>query len=282
MRVSRVLILSVINEFTLITVRLRAMKFIHLSDIHIGQSHNLENFASIVDWIVAFQSVHKSKVVVITGDIVDDGALGQYREAKQQIDKLTHAGLQVLCTPGNHDYGANGIVESEECVARFKKYISGDVDYPLRVDIDDHSFILIDSMLEEMNNYKLWGAQGEIGKAQLSELDRILNEINHSQQQRKIIVALHHHPFYYNYFQKLRDDELFKKVIIDEEKQSSRIDAIVFGHKHVAHRFVEKEQKYKLDLIYSAGASIERSDAGKLTIPVLDCVRGEIVVHDID
>jgi 3',5'-cyclic AMP phosphodiesterase CpdA len=252
------------------------MRIIHLSDLHIGKSTNTARFDSIVEWIIEARSSHQSNLVLITGDIVDDGALGQYREAQRQIKRLEGEGFVVLSTPGNHDYGTNGIVESWECVARFEKYISGDVDYPHRVDVDDCMFILLDSMLQEMNDYELWGAQGELGKQQLSELDRILNEIEGTQPEKKVVVALHHHPFYYNYFLKLRDDELFKKVITDEEAGDSRVDCLLFGHKHSEKRFPSKEEKYNTGLIYASGATTERHEDGKMKIPVIDLDAFEI------
>ena len=249
------------------------MKIIHLSDIHIGKSKNNARFDSIVSWVINNKETHGSNVVVLTGDVVDDGALGQYREAEAQIKRLTDAQLTVLSAPGNHDYGANGIAESWDCVARFKKYISGDVDYPYAVNIDDCVFIMLDSMLQEMKDYELWGAQGELGKQQLSELDRILNNIEENEPEKKVIVALHHHPFYYNYFLKLRDDELFKKVVMDEDRGDSRINCLLFGHKHTEKRFSDqpsKEAKYNIDVIYASGSSTERNDNGKLVIPVID------------
>ena len=189
-----------------------------------------------------------------------------------------------LSAPGNHDYGANGIVESWDCVARFKKYISGDIDYPHRVVVDNCAFIMLDSMLQEMSDYELWGAQGELGKQQLSELDRILNDIEDNYPSLKVIVALHHHPFYYNYFLKLRDDDLFKEVIMDEDRGDSRIDCLLFGHKHSEKRFSgksSKEKKYNIGMIYASGSSTERNDKGKLIIPVINLDRNSIKRYSI-
>lgn len=252
------------------------MKVIHLSDIHVGKSNNSSKFESIVTWAIDAKSDHGAKAVVITGDIVDDGALGQYRVAERQIDRLKAAGYEVLCTPGNHDYGTNGIAESWECVSRFKSHIGGDVDYPHRVDLGKYSFILLDSMLQEMKDYEVWGAQGELGKQQLSELDRLLNDIEENEQERVVVIALHHHPFYYNYFLKLRDDDLFKKVVTDEDKGDCRVDCILFGHKHVEKRFSKKEEKYNTALIYASGSSTERHSDGKMIIPVIDLDASEI------
>lgn len=260
------------------------MKIIHLSDIHIGKSNNKKRFDLIVSWIIDNMENHGSKVMIITGDIVDDGSLGQYREAQSQFERLKSTDISALAAPGNHDYGSNGIVENWECVARFKKYISGDVDYPYSVVIDEYEFIMLDSMLEEMKEWEIWGAQGELGEQQLIELDRILNDVEENYPSRKVVVALHHHPFYYNYFLKLRDDELFKKVIMDEDKGDSRINCLLFGHKHAEKRFTgnnSKEEKYNIDVIYASGSSTERTDNGDLIIPVIDLENNSISTFNI-
>ncbi len=267
------------------------MKIIHLSDIHIGKSNNTNKFASIINWIIENKDSHEADAVVITGDIVDDGALGQYREAHAQINRLKEENFTVLAAPGNHDYGANGIAENWDCVARFKKYISGNVDYPHAVSLDECVFIMLDSMLQEMKDYELWGAQGELGEQQLSELDRILDSIEENEPDKKVVVALHHHPFYYNYFLKLRDDDLFKKVIMDEDKGDSRINCLLFGHKHAEKRFSgqsnkkakhSKESKYNIGVIYASGSSTERDDNGKFVVPIIDLdsnvIKRELIV----
>ena len=219
---------------------------------------------------MANKEEHKAKVIVITGDLVDDGSLGQYRIAKRQIDVLKNNGFEVLAAPGNHDYGSNGIIESKESVKMFKRYISGDIDYPYIKQIDNHYFIILDSMLHEMKERELWGAQGELGNAQQLELNRELDYIENNDKNAKVVIAMHHHPFFYNHFLKLRDDELFKDIIIDKNAGKSRVDCLLFGHKHDEKRFTKKEKEYNIGTIFSSGSTTERDDNGKMTIPVID------------
>lgn len=261
------------------------MKIIHLSDIHIGKSSNHERFATIVEWILQKKTTHRSKVIVITGDIVDDGVLWQYKEAKKQIDRLRDGGINVSCVPGNHDYGPNGIIENNECIGYFKKYISCDIDYPHFELINNHAFVLLDSMLEEMKETELWGAQGKLGKNQLRNLDKLLNDLEDGSSETKVIIAMHHHPFYYNYFLKLRDDDLFKKVITREESGTSRVNCVMFGHKHVGKRFNDptdsKEEKYGIDVIFASGSTTERHSNGKMIVPVIDLNNNKVSKHNI-
>ena len=92
---------------------------------------------------------------------------------------------------------------------------------------------------------------------------------------------LHHHPFYRNYLLALRDRKLFKKVVTNEEKGKNRVDCIVFGHKHKEHRFVDKEKKYQIGLIYASGAVSEPLRSGKLRIPMVDLRSNKVVNFDI-
>ena len=262
------------------------MRIVHLSDIHIGKSANHKSFAAIVNWLISKKNTHRSKVVVITGDIVDDGVLWQYKEAKKQVEKLRTNDFAVLCCPGNHDYGPAGIIEDNYCIGYFKKYISGDIDYPHCEIIDGHAFVLLDSMYEEMKETEMWGAQGKLGKDQLRNLDKLLDDLEDDSADTKVIIALHHHPFYYDYFLKLRDDELFKQVITIEEDGTSRANCLLFGHKHVEKRFNKppsnsKEKKYGIDVIFASGATTERDNKGKMVIPVINLDTNKIVRHKV-
>ena len=145
--------------------------------------------------------------------------------------------------------------------------------YPHVEKVEDCTFTLLDSMLQEMKDFNFWGAQGKLGKKQLHKLDEILDDIKDETPEQKIIVALHHHPFYFNYTKKLRDEKEFKKIIFDEDHDHARINGLLFGHKHVAQRFdieMNKEKKYHIDMIYASGSSTERDDNGDLLISIID------------
>jgi len=255
------------------------MKILHLSDIHIGKSKNHTTLKTIRDWLIDNKDIHKSSVVVITGDIVDSGELWQFKCAQHHLNKLRLAGFNILPCPGNHDYGALGIIENNHCIRQFGKYISNNADYPHVEIIDNCVFIMLDSMLEEMRHDDFIGAQGELGKQQLNTLNYHLDDIEQNHSEMKVVVALHHHPFYYSHFLKLRDDELFKKVITDRDSGDSRIDCLLFGHKHDEKRFHDKEQKYNIQIIYSSGSTVERNENGRFIIPVIDLETNTIERH---
>ena len=71
------------------------MNFIHLSDLHIGKSNNREKSALIVDWILNNKDKHQSELVIISGDVVDDGKAWQFDQAREQLERLRENGFTV-------------------------------------------------------------------------------------------------------------------------------------------------------------------------------------------
>jgi 3',5'-cyclic AMP phosphodiesterase CpdA len=256
------------------------LKIIHLSDTHIGKSNNLEKVSQIVDWIIENRDLHEADVVVISGDIVDDGQEWQFKQASVLISRLREAGLQVLGVPGNHDYGPDGIREDPGSQRDFRELISGIARYPAVVYHGGTAFILLDSMLEEMKRREIWGAQGYLGERQIQDLDRLLDELSENPAVEKVVLVLHHHPFDYLFYHGLRDHLDLKSVIARRKDQPPRVNALLFGHKHLDHRFNDsednKEELYGIDLIYASGQSVERDAQGNMTLPVIDLTDNSI------
>ncbi|MFL7814431.1 MAG: metallophosphoesterase [Anaerolineales bacterium] len=250
------------------------MRIIHLSDLHIGKSNNLEKASRVVDWIIENPEVRHADAVVISGDIVDDGQEWQMQKAAGLISRLREAGLLVLTAPGNHDYGPDGYRENPHSPQWFQELISGIDHYPAVYYKDGTAFILLDSMQEEIKNREIWGAQGYLGEHQLQELDRLLDELSENPAVEKVVAVLHHHPFDYLFYHGLRDNADFKSVIARRNGQPPRVNALLFGHKHLDHRFNDpednKEELFGIDLMYASGQTIERDQEGYMTVPVID------------
>jgi predicted MPP superfamily phosphohydrolase len=102
------------------------LNFIHLSDLHISKNNkNSENrnTIKIVDHLCnKYKDYGKNLVVIITGDIVDDGKESQYKNAVEILTPLANM-FTVLACPGNHDYGPCGNFYTEKSQAMFQKYI---------------------------------------------------------------------------------------------------------------------------------------------------------------
>ncbi len=250
------------------------MKFIHLSDLHIGKSNNIEKSAIIVDWILNNKDKHQSELVIISGDVVDDGKAWQFDQAKEQLERLRENGFTVLVCPGNHDYGPGGILESHLSQSSFFSLISGVKDYPHLQVINGQAFILLDSMAKEIENIEMWGAQGNLGEEQLQKLDQMLEDLAENPAVENVFVVLHHHPFDFLYYHGLRDQADLKGVISQRINQPPRVNGLLFGHKHIENRFNDpeenKEELFGIDLIYASGQTVERDQEGKMVIPVIN------------
>ena len=250
------------------------MNIIHLSDLHIGKSNNLEKSTIIVDWILENKEIHRSSLVIISGDLVDDGEKWQFLQAKELVDRLRDEEYIVLVAPGNHDYGPDGFRESRQSRVDFKELITGVETYPHVYSEGEQAYIILDSMAEEFSTVELWGAQGNLGIAQLNKLDFILDELADNPVIERILVILHHHPFDYLFYHGLRDHANLKGVISRRVGFSPRVNVVLFGHKHLDHRFNDpgenKEELFGIDMIFASGQTVERKSDGNMIVPVID------------
>ncbi len=262
------------------------MKIIHLSDLHIGKSDNIDKSNRIVDWILDHKETHQSKLVIISGDLVDDGQTWQFELASGLINRLRENGITVLAAPGNHDYGPEGYRESSTSQQEFCDLISGIKEYPAVFMIGGQAIILLDTMAEEIRKVDIWGAQGYLGKAQLQKLDQILDELAENPAVENIVLTMHHHPFDYLFYHGLRDEADLKGVIARRRDAPPRVNVLLFGHKHIENRFNDpeenKEELFGIDMIYASGQSVERKSDGKMVLPVIDLENTTIHRYFID
>ncbi len=262
------------------------MKIIHLSDLHIGKSDNLEKSDLIVDWILKNQDTHQARMVIISGDLVDDGQIWQFEQVRELIIRLKQADYLVLVAPGNHDYGPDGVRESSVSQHAFCEMISGVEEYPAVFFEAGQAFIMLDSMAEEMRTMELWGAQGYLGDQQLSKLDQLLDELAENPAVENVILTMHHHPFDYLFYHGLRDHADLKGVISRRKDEQPRVNVLLFGHKHLENRFNDpednKEDLFGIDLIYASGSTVERKEDGRMVLPVIDLDEKTIQRYFID
>ena len=138
----------------------------------------------------------------------------------------------------------------------------------------EQAYIILDSMAEEFSTVELWGAQGNLGIDQLNKLDLILDELADNPVIERILVILHHHPFDYLFYHGLRDHADLKGVISRRIGFPPRVNVVLFGHKHLDHRFNDpgenKEELFGIDMIFASGQTVERNSNGNMIVPVID------------
>lgn len=248
------------------------VKFIQLSDLHIhgNEKEDNTNCRKIVDFILNKYSKIDKPIVLLTGDITDDGKKDQYENAVKILTPLVEDGFKILATPGNHDYGLYGNIYTEESQQHFQDYILGELIntpkakkqgikmedlYPMVTIEEKVLFIGLDSVVGNEDEC-LHFASGEVGASQRKGLADILK--TNADSGKKVVVYFHHHPFYRN---------LLKKMVLemDDAKEVLRIlaglaDFVCFGHKHISDIWTAE---HNIDWIMASGKTTERNDQYK-------------------
>ena len=253
------------------------MRILHISDLHIGKEGDRDRWKKaeklVREIIRAWGGDDDKPLVLITGDIVDDGTEIEYIEARRILRPLHRAGFQVAPLPGNHDYGWNGAYAEEKRFKLFKRYLLGienRVTYPDVPYADaDVTVITLNSMLAETGFWDGLLADGELGSRQREELDELITVLRAERKKsHRIVVALHHHPFQFpddpplkkvkeRLGHRLKDGRQFMKLV------AGRIDALLFGHEHRHIDFSKPfdgqvlTEKYDIPCILSSGRSTD-------------------------
>ena len=227
------------------------IKIAHLSDLHVDGGAER---SGLLRRALARKELDVD-LVVVTGDVTDDGTVRQVDEALGLLE-----GPRRLVVPGNHDTGAlHGLGwESDEAGRRFGAFSCqsaaarplGDP-WPLRVDIGGCAVYGLNSAsgaADGPERTSRW-ARGWIGPKQLRILDEDLQQLD--RDQRKILV-LHHHvvriPLGRKLFETAFGGESFMGLeergqlleIIDRHQ----IGLVLHGHRHHFLRRVRGQTRF--------------------------------------
>jgi 3',5'-cyclic AMP phosphodiesterase CpdA len=212
------------------------MKFIHISDLHFHRDQNDNKEANQA--LETIKSRYPDHILIVTGDITDDGHELQYENAFKALEPF--AG-RIFIAPGNHDFGAAGNFYSRERALRFDEMLSkpfkqggtftGDATPVVNIvgEAGDRIMLIaLDTNLETDQPFDF--ACGEVGSTQLAFLESLLNAPSSGEMQK--LLFFHHHPFMHgNPFMELKDARELMRTVYH------KIDVLLFGHKHVAGRW---------------------------------------------
>ena len=160
-------------------------RVLHLSDLHVvapprlvsGRLDTARLLESAIDRILAdLPKLAPVDVVLVTGDLSDDGSPESYRIARRELDRL---GLPLLVLPGNHD-------RREALRAAFADTLAmpgtGPIDWA--VDLGELRIIGLDTLIEGESG-------GTLGDGSLRHLSSALE----TAAGRPVLIAMHHPPF---------------------------------------------------------------------------------------
>jgi 3',5'-cyclic AMP phosphodiesterase CpdA len=216
------------------------MKFIHISDLHF---HGRKKDNKVVSKSLKFiAKEYPEHYLIVTGDITDDGLPEQYDRAFESLSAFI--GRIFIC-PGNHDFGAAGLMYERERAMLFDTKLSKPlgqngifagstqpVTNIVRTAGAQVLLIAVNSTPEAENFFDF--EVGEIGKKQLSALGDILADPRNAAMTK--FLFLHHHPvpfMGFGPFSELKDARELVRLVYQ------RIDVLLFGHRHVSKMWVD-------------------------------------------
>ena len=181
------------------------MQIVQLSDLHVGGLFKEDAFNTIVNEVNELSP----DVVIISGDLTDDGLIFQFQQARSLIQKIKCPNLIAL--PGNHDYRHTGYL-------LFKKF------FPFSNQIHEYENLVILTLGTARPDRD----EGEVGHRQNVWMENILNQ--HAEKMK--IVVMHHHLIaipdtgYANVVGILDAGDTLRACL------ESKVDLVLCGHKH--------------------------------------------------
>jgi 3',5'-cyclic-AMP phosphodiesterase len=187
------------------------LQLVQLSDLHIGGAYfKQEIFDTIINEV---NNKLKLDVILITGDLTDEGLITQFEQANVEIKRLKDVCHNVIVLPGNHDYRHTGYL-------LFKKFFPF---YPSNVYIFESTLIITLATARPDRD------EGEVGHRQNLWLAKVLGDKKYNNKTK--IVAMHHH------LVGVPDTGTDKIIIVDAGDilrtcLQYNVDLVLCGHKH--------------------------------------------------
>ena len=180
------------------------MKIVQISDVHVGAQFREEAFDQAVYEINEL----KPSVIVVTGDLTNEGLLQEYEKCKEKFGQFETE--KIISISGNHDYRNTGYL-------LFKKF------FPF----DQVNELDEDTVLVTLGTARPDRDEGEVGYRQNLWLERTMKRY----EKKTKILAMHHHLI------GVPDTGTDRVTVIDSgdvlrSALASKIDLVICGHKH--------------------------------------------------
>jgi len=147
------------------------MIIVQLSDLHIGSQFLQEKFDTLVDEINELNP----DVIVITGDLTNEGLMKEYEKCKSLLTKFNTK--KIIAISGNHDYRNTGYL-------LFKKFFPFEAVNELSNDV---VLVTVGTARPDRNN-------GEVGYRQNLWLERTMKKIQRQSKDCSNASPLNSHP----------------------------------------------------------------------------------------
>jgi len=180
------------------------MIIVQLSDLHVGSQFQPEVFETVVKEVNELNP----DVIVITGDLTNEGLVKEYKQCKLLLTKFNTK--KIISISGNHDYRNTGYL-------LFKKFFPFETVNELD---DDVVLVTVGTARPDRNN-------GEVGYRQNLWLERTMKKY----KDKVKIVAMHHHLI------PIPDTGSDEITVVDAGDVlrtilDTHVDVVLCGHKH--------------------------------------------------
>ena len=180
------------------------MIIVQLSDLHVGSQFQPEVFETIVKEVNELNP----DVIVITGDLTNEGLMKEYEKCKSLLKQFKTK--KIISISGNHDYRNTGYL-------LFKKFFPFETINELD---DDVVLVTVGTARPDRNN-------GEVGYRQNLWLERTMKKY----KDKIKIVAMHHHLI------PIPDTGSDQLTVVDagdvlRTVLNTQVDVVLCGHKH--------------------------------------------------
>ncbi len=180
------------------------MIIVQLSDLHVGSQFQPKVFETIVKEVNELNP----NVIVITGDLTNEGLMKEYEKCKSLLTQFNTK--KIISISGNHDYRNTGYL-------LFKKFFPFEAVNELD---DDIVLVTVGTARPDRNN-------GEVGYRQNLWLERTMKKY----KDKVKIVAMHHHLI------PIPDTGSDQLTVVDagdvlRTVLDTHVDVVLCGHKH--------------------------------------------------
>jgi 3',5'-cyclic AMP phosphodiesterase CpdA len=180
------------------------MIIVQLSDLHVGSQFQPDVFETIVKEVNELNP----DVIVITGDLTNEGLMKEYEKCKSLLKQFKTK--KIISISGNHDYRNTGYL-------LFKKFFPFETINELD---DDVVLVTVGTARPDRNN-------GEVGYRQNLWLERTMKKY----KDKIKIVAMHHHLI------PIPDTGSDQLTVVDagdvlRTVLDTKVDVVLCGHKH--------------------------------------------------
>ena len=187
----KVLGLVMLSMLTVLS-SLAQTRIVVMSDIHVssktamgGERKMLDKSRVVFDKLVSQFRAQKPHLLLVTGDLTEDGDMENHQYVKAGLDKLKAAGVKVFVIPGNHDLST---IDEDVFRTIYAHYGYGEGS------VKDSTSLSY--ACEPVAGLTLIGIDSHSGYLSGTTLNWVCQQAEEAKRQGRQVIAMMHHPLF--------------------------------------------------------------------------------------